>query len=32
MKTYDIFLVTSLGLTAAWFIYTLIVFLGFIFI
>jgi hypothetical protein len=32
MKTLDIFLITSLWLVAAWCIYTLIVFLDFIFI
>jgi len=32
MKTLDIFLITSLWLAAAWCIYTLIVFLNFIFI
>jgi hypothetical protein len=32
MKTWDIFLIISLFLTAVWCSYTLIVFLGFIFV
>lgn len=31
MKIFDILLITNLGFAAAWCIYTLIVFIGFVF-